>query len=76
MHALIDRFHACYSPEASPVKVMLTLETRGGAPSCVESSPEDNAIARCLVGVVANHFLIPGSDPEERCAIRYPLHFE
>jgi hypothetical protein len=54
---------------------MLTIETQGGSPSCVDRSTPDSEAARCLAKTVARHLVIPNSDPEERCSFRYPVSF-
>ena len=61
---------------AEPLKVMLTIETRGGAPFCVERAPRDDEAARCVAKVVARHLVIPNSPDDERCHLRYPILFE
>ncbi len=73
MARLTEDFRACHGPHVEPVKAMLTIETRGGAPSCVERSPQDNEAARCLAKAVARHLVIPESPPEEACGFRYPV---
>ena len=73
MRRLIEPFRACRLPGAEPVKVMLTIETRGGAPSCVDRSPRSGEAARCLAKAVARHLVIPNSRPDEACSFRYPV---
>ena len=73
MASLAEDFRACHGPRVEPVMVRLTIETRGGAPSCVERSPQDHEAARCLAKVVARSLVIPDSPPEEACGFRYPV---
>ena len=75
MATLFEKLHACIRRDAVPVKVMLTIETRGGSPSCVEPSVRDNETARCAATVVARDLVIPDSTPDETCRFRYPLKF-
>ena len=84
MHSLRDSFAAC-SPFASrsenerprkPLKVTLKIETMGGAPTCIESTPAQHRASQCLAEVIAHHFTIPGSDPDEACALSYPILFK
>ena len=73
MANLFEKLHDCIRRDAVPVKVMLTIETRGGAPSCVDRSPRSGEAARCLANAVARHLVIPNSRPDEACSFRYPV---
>ena len=76
MRSLGQKYRACYRPGGVPIKVMLTVETRGGTPSCVQRSPRSDAGALCLATGVAQHLRIPKSPADERCRFRYPLRIE
>ena len=76
MEGLIEPFRACHRPGAEPVTVMLTVETRGGSPSCVARSPRKSETGRCLAKTVARHLVIPNSPDNQRCGFRYPVRFE
>ena len=76
MADLSEKFGECFGPETTPFLVTLTIETRGGAASCVESSLQDNASARCLATQVARHLTIPDSLGEEHCRFRYPIRLK
>jgi len=75
MANLFKQLHGCIRRDAVPVKVMLTIETQGGSPSCVERSVLDNETARCAATVVARDLVIPDSAADETCRFRYPLKF-
>ena len=78
MHKLVDKFRACGARGAHTVTVMLTIETRGGFPSCVEytASPSPSPFAQCVANTVARHFFIPQSHKDERCGFRYPVQWQ
>jgi hypothetical protein len=73
MKRLTESFLACYRSGAEPVEAMLTIETRGGSPACVDRSPRNNEAARCLAKVVARHLVISDSPGHEACRFRYPV---
>ena len=75
MRGLIEHIRTCHRPDAGPVEVTLTIETRGGSPSCVSRTPRDSEVARCVATAVARHLVIPKSWPDERCSFRYPFAF-
>ena len=76
MERLTDDLRACHGPDVEPVLVELTVETHGGAPSCVEPSPRGSPAARCLARAVARGLVIPDSPPEEACGFRYPVKLQ
>jgi len=75
MSKLLEQLHGCIRRDAVPVTVMLTIETQGGSPSCVEPSVLDNETARCAATVVARNLVIPGSTADATCRFNYPLKF-
>ena len=75
MADLSEQLQACIRRDAVPVKVMLTIETQGGTPSCVDRSVRDNETALCAATVVARDLVIPESTPDETCRFVYPLKF-
>ena len=75
MANLFEQLHGCIRRDAVPVEVMLTIEARGGSPTCVDRSVRDNETARCAATVVARELVIPDSPPDETCRFLYPLKF-
>jgi len=76
MKGLVQRLQACHRPDMESTLVKLTIETRGGAPSCVQHSRLNNQLADCLAKTVARSLVIPDSPKSERCHFRYPILFE
>ena len=75
MRALVAQFRACHPLDASQSTIMLTVETRGGAPTCVEHTPRNSETGYCVARAVAARFKVPNSPPNERCSFRYPVAF-
>ena len=48
MRTLSPHFHRCIRSGMATVKVMLSIETKGGTPTCVARSPHSNKAALCL----------------------------
>ena len=76
MERFTDDLRDCHGPDVETVSVMLTVETQGGAPSCVEPSPQYSAPGRCLAMAVARGLVIPDSPPEEACGFRYRVKLQ
>ena len=75
MAALAERWHALHPHRPEPLLVKVRVETLGGKPTCVEWTPREDETARAVATVVAHHFSIQGSQPEERCSLTYPVKF-
>ena len=73
IRTLSPHFHRCIRPGMATVKVMLSIETKGGTPTCVARSPHANKAALCLASAAARHLVIPNSKPSERCSFRFPV---
>lgn len=73
MEALSDQLSSCI-PGSESVLVTLTVETRGGLPTCVERT-SSHPSARCAAAVVAHGLVLPEAPSEEMCRFRYPLRF-
>ena len=75
MKALSKALNACHPLVDESVMVELTVETRGGRPTCVGHQPTTKAGA-CAVKVVARHLTIPGSKETEQCQFEYPIRYD
>ena len=76
MAKLHEQFFACIRYEELPIELSVTIETKGGAASCVDASVRDTETARCVAAVVARDLRIPDSPPDETCGFRFPFKFE
>ncbi|MGC6416382.1 MAG: hypothetical protein ACON3Z_04675 [Bradymonadia bacterium] len=75
MKALSRELNACHPLAGEPVMVNLTVETKGGRPTCVSHRPTTKTGA-CAAKVVARYLTIPGSKETEQCQFKYPIRYD